>query len=743
MDNARHETGARLVQGWQVGDHNTQHNHFHSRVAISWPHRVGGLPPLADRRLDRRADHDLSVAAAGTALVCQVLSGLGGVGKTQLAARLAHRLWNQKGVDLLIWATATSRSGVVARYAQAAADVTGVEDPDPAQAAERLLAWLASTDRRWLVVLDDLTDPADLTGLWPPTTPTGRTVVTTRRRDAALLAGRHLLDVDVFTPAEAVRYLRDKLGDQPQRLADADALAADLGHLPLALAQAATYIVDRGLDCADYRRRLADQRRQLPDLAPEVLPDEHRSSLAATWAISINMADRLPPKGAAKPLLQLAAMLDPNSVPINLFSTGAAIEYCTRRTRASLDADDILDAVRLLHRFNLATIHETTSTVRVHALIQRAVREDIDASQQRVVATAAADALLQVRAADERESTRAQMLWSNTAALRAAAGNVLIDPYTGVHPVLVHAGHTLGNTGQDSAALHYLRELHAAATPALGKDHLDVLVLRKWIAYWTGHSGHWAEARDAYKELLSDMITVLGTWHPETLAVRGDAAWSQGMAGDAHGAVEALTALLADRVRILGPEHIDTLRARTDLARCRGQAGDPTGAIAELTELLAIQTRTLGSDNVHTLVTRNNIARYHGEAGQIAHALSETEEIVEARSKTLGPDHPHTLASREGAAIWQWKSGARDSALAALQSLLTDRVRILGPHHHHTLATRHQLARWRGETGHYRGAVIAFQELLADQVRTLGTDHPATLATQAEIVFWQGQTTEP
>src|SRR5262249_1066915 len=143
MDNATHGTDARLVQGWQVGDHNTQHNYFHGRVAHSWPHRVGAVPHLADRRLDRRADHDLAAAGVGTGVVGGVCSGWGGVGKTQGAAGLAHRLWDQKGVDLLLWATATSRSSIVARYAQTTADITGVEDPDPVQAAERFLAWLA------------------------------------------------------------------------------------------------------------------------------------------------------------------------------------------------------------------------------------------------------------------------------------------------------------------------------------------------------------------------------------------------------------------------------------------------------------------------------------------------------------------------------------------------------------------------------------------------------------------------
>jgi hypothetical protein len=88
------------------------------------------------------------------------------------------------------------RSAIVAGYAQTHAAVTGLEGRDAEQAASSLLAWLASTKRSWLVVLDDLTDPGDLRDLWPPHETGGRTMVTTRRRDAALSgSGRTLIDI--------------------------------------------------------------------------------------------------------------------------------------------------------------------------------------------------------------------------------------------------------------------------------------------------------------------------------------------------------------------------------------------------------------------------------------------------------------------------------------------------------------------------------------------------------------------
>ncbi len=306
-------------KGVQVGHGNTQINQFHLHPpATEWPVRVGVVPPLADCRQARAADREL--AAAGTTVVLgQVVAGLGGVGKTQLAASLAHAPWRDTAVDLLVWVNAAARENVVAAYGLAHEQLTGVAEADPRCGAERFLAWLAATGRPWLIVLDDLGDPNHLLGLWPPTGGAGRTVVTTRRTDAALRAGRQLIGVGVFTPAESLRYLTEKLAGRPDLATGAAGLAAELGQLPLALSQAVAYVLDQGITCAQYAARL--DRRPLRELLPEALPDDYAATVATTWSVSIALADGRAPAGLARPLLELAALLDPNGVPLDVFTS--------------------------------------------------------------------------------------------------------------------------------------------------------------------------------------------------------------------------------------------------------------------------------------------------------------------------------------------------------------------------------------------------------------------------------------
>jgi hypothetical protein len=75
-------------------------------------------------------------------------------------------MWATDEVDLLVWLHAYSRDRIVAGYARALADLRLAAAPDkPEAAASRFLSWLGDTGRRWLVVLDGVTDAGDIEGL--------------------------------------------------------------------------------------------------------------------------------------------------------------------------------------------------------------------------------------------------------------------------------------------------------------------------------------------------------------------------------------------------------------------------------------------------------------------------------------------------------------------------------------------------------------------------------------------------
>src|ERR1700722_6123557 len=150
----------------------------------SWPVRSGTVPALADGYIDRlEAGPDLAAALHPGALGARVRrlpagpgrtagsaagDWLRSSGKTQIAVALAESLWPSRELDLLVWIEASSRASVLSGYAAATALVTGRPQATSCESvAAQFLSWLAETSHSWLVVLDDLTDEADLDGLCP------------------------------------------------------------------------------------------------------------------------------------------------------------------------------------------------------------------------------------------------------------------------------------------------------------------------------------------------------------------------------------------------------------------------------------------------------------------------------------------------------------------------------------------------------------------------------------------------
>ncbi|MCX2952634.1 tetratricopeptide repeat protein [Lentzea sp. NEAU-D7] len=648
------------------------HHHQHPGPAQAvLPLRCGLVPPRAAAFQERSVDLGAPVT---------VLSGLPGVGKSQLAAHHAERLWAAGEVGLLVWVTATSRESIVSSYADVAAKLLRVEDPDPERAARTLLEWLAGTHEPWLVVLDDLRTPSDLDGLWPPAG--GQVVVTTLRRDAALRGHqRRLVAVEAFTEDEGVAYLRTALADQPALLDD-DGLVRDLGGSPVALAQAAANMLDNHLSCAEYRARL-----------PERLDPS-----AATWSLAVEQADRLARTGVVRPLLDVASALDANGIPLAVFTTRAMLDFL------GVDEADARDGLGCLHRLSLVTFSEgsVSREVRVHSLVQRATRAAWSGERAGVVVTAAADALRQVWPDGVTDPLLGQVLRANAQALADAGGAHLWRPEG--HFVLFLAGRSLGEAGYHADAVRYFDDLRVTAARYLGHDHLDTLLCRFNAAGWRGSAGDAAGAVEGFRDLLADVTRLFGPDHVETLRVRNNHAHWLGASGDTAGAATAFGDLVADQTRALGPDHPSTLTTRHNLAFAQAKTGDHGRAVESFEALVRDLGRVVGPDGPDVLEARYGLAAVLGDAGEVDDAAGRLRALLPDQIRVLGADHPRTLWTRWSLAQWRALTGDPAGAVAEFEELVADQSRVLGEHHPDVRATREKLEHWRrvsapGESG--------------------------------------------
>ncbi len=291
----------------------------------------------------------------GRALITQAITGLGGVGKTQLAARYVHTHGDE--YDIVAWIHA--EDGGIADLASLAVKLgERVDGLSPAERRELALERLARGEERWLLVLDNVDSPAPLQECLPQAG-NGRVLVTSRNQAVSEFA--RLLPLDVFDPETAIQYLTER-AQRPHDLAGAERLARALGYLPLALSHAAAYCAT-GTSFDDYLGLLeALPAEELFDSSPEV---SYTQPVASTWRASIQAAGASAP--LAGELLALAAHLAPDAIPKSLFSILIDPSVAIERKRLG-------DAFNALARFSLATVED--ESVSVHRLLGKVVRDD-------------------------------------------------------------------------------------------------------------------------------------------------------------------------------------------------------------------------------------------------------------------------------------------------------------------------------------------------------------------------------
>lgn len=677
---------------------------------------------------------DLSTSAE-TSLVS--LSGLRGVGKTQLAAAVARHCANA-GWPVVAWVNAESRETAVAGLLDVAVQAGLFLDGEPAErsVARLINTWNGTPVRQRLVVFDNLTDADHLHGLRPQD---GAATLLVTTADQAAAIGQ-VVNVDVFTPDQARDYLEKRTG-----LADpdgADRVAVELGYLPLALAQAAWTIQTlTGIDYDTYLRELNAQPLDTV-LTREDGVDYPRSAVAAIRLSLQTALDRSRDPELTRTMYGVLAVLDPSGVQVNWLRT-MADPLKTGRVLKALQNSAIAPASQdgtrvVMHRLVARVVRHETNLDQAHdtaAALLHAVDPDEHAGywEQRREATEMATHLLALRDHQHPTATPAnvtpvtrQHSWSPRAKPEPADTNPAIL-------AAIDCGSWLTELQDLDTALRILELAAGDSERMLGGDHPDTLTSWSHLASAHKAAGDLGRAVPMFQKTLSDRERVLGLDHPSTLTSRSNLAVAYWSMGDLGRAIPLLQETLADEERLLGADHPGTLGSRSNLALAYWSKGDLGQAISLLQETLAHRERVLGADHPHTLSSRSNLAAVYESAGDLGRAILLHQETSEAMERVLGADHPHTLASRSNLALAYWSQGDLGQAIPLLQETLGDRERVLGADHPETLISRSNLALAYQSADDLGRAIPLFQETSEAMERVLGADHPDTLISRSNL----------
>jgi tetratricopeptide (TPR) repeat protein len=660
----------------------------------------------------------------------------GGTGKTQLAAAFANKLWAAGELDLLVWLYAGSRDSIVTGYAQALADIRVAAPPGkPEAAAARFLTWLGDTGRRWLVVLDDLAEPADAEGLWPHG-PGGQVLVTTRlaglspgsatsgtnRRDALPPgAQQRTIALSAFSQREAIDYISAQLNEDPFQAAGSVDLAIALDCLPAGLALAVAYLRDSGQDCRNYRRASAQRKQDLADLIGS-------DPLAPFWILAVDRAMQFTPRELAWPALKLAAVLGPAWIPGVVLTSSAACAYVTgrpdvtRRDQASLRA-----AFENLARIGLVRIEpdDEIRTVLVPAVLQFSVRQTMAPAELRQAVQAAAGALCESWPEGTAQPYLEQVLRDCATSVRRCDELALLHPDG--HPLLVRAGQSLDEARLAETALAYWRGLARRCAETLGARSPFTLQIRERLASAATAAGHTDAAAGLRQELAADLEKAVGWIDPQAITARARLAVALRAVGRLSEAVSLSERVAADCDLVFGPTHAQTMESLRELGSAYRDDERYPEAIRVSQRCLAVREPTVGLMHPETISARHHLAEIYRRAGRADEAISLYQKALAKVEHAVSATHPDAVTAREELAAAYYHAGRTDEAAATFERALAEWQRVPAAGPGHTIAARANLAAIYCLSGRLKEAIPLYESELADLERVSGPGHPDTL----------------
>jgi Tfp pilus assembly protein PilF len=524
-------------------------------------------------------------------VLTQVLRGLGGIGKTQLALEYAYRYGGR--YRLVWWVRAEEPVTLAADYAALAAPLHlpqhAAQEQRETIAAVR--QWLEHQES-WLLILDNAPKPAAIQAYLPRTTH-GHLIITSRHFGWGGTA--RALTVPVLPREEAIMLLMD-VTQQADR-ETAGVIAQTLGDLPLALAQAAAYIEATGMSLISYAQRLQTHLEVL--LHRGAGSPEYPATVATTWTMAFAALQEAQP--AALSLLKLCAFFAPEDIPEALVRESASglPEPLGAVVTDDLQWDEALMALR-----HYALLEGGQQALAVHRLVQAITRDRLPV--------------------DERTQWAEAALTCVAAAFPGA--DFLSEPRTWptCARYLPHAVAVVSHVGDTD---------YAAPGTAWLLNHMGLYLDAR---------AQFAEAKPYYERALAIREQVLGPQHPNTAISLNNLGALLRVQGDLAGAKPYLERALAIQEQVLGPQHPNTARSLNNLGVLLDAQGDLAGAKPYYERALAIREQVLGPQHPNTAISLGNLGYLLRAQGDLVRAKSYYERAFQIFRLRLGEDHSST-----------------------------------------------------------------------------------------------------
>jgi tetratricopeptide (TPR) repeat protein len=668
-----------------------------------------------------------------------VITGMGGIGKTQLALDLAYRTREKYKSCAVLWIPATNMESLHQGYVHIAQRLSIPGWNDEKADVKRLVQLHLSQESagQWLLIFDSADDVSmwtaesgSRTGVvdWMqyfPSSNQGRIVFTTRVTAIAdKLGAQNIVEVPKMDQNIAQTLLQKCLTNRTleEEQQEARQLLEELNYLPLAITLAGAYMnLNEKTTLREYLWLLATHtNKSIGLISKEVgdasISDIERQTLAATWLISfehICTQNKL-----AADFLSFIACIKQRDIPLSLLPTSKSCKE---------------DVVNMLADYSMIIRRPAGSAFDIHQLVHSATRNWLQREGQLIEWSERATGQLEAAFphSDHWNRNKWRRLLPHANYVLKMGG--IEEENTARAALMWKCGASLYYDGRYSEAEKLFVQVMEMSKTKLGANHLGTLISIGNLASTYRNQGRWEEAEKLEVQVMEMSKMKLGLDHPYTLTSMANLAETYRNQGRWEEAEKLFVQVVETFQTKLGPDHLDTLTSMANLASTyRNQGKWEEAEKLEVQVVETFQTK-LGPDHPSTLTSMNNLAETYRNQGQWEEAEKLEVQVMEMSKTKLGPDHPYTLTSMNNLAeTYRNQSRWEEAEKLEVQVMETFQTK-LGADHPSTLTSMNNLAETYRNQSRWEEAEKLFVQVMETFQTKLGLEHPNTLTSMGNL----------